>query len=171
MTCRPGRSRAAATRVLNRVTLVESPTTTSSASTPTSGASRRATRVERDVQPAVFQDADEARAPLPAYDLGDAVGHGAGQRPQRVAAQVDHAVGQVEELPPGGEGAPSIELDGVVPGERHGTRVGQPPLTSWVLIASSRICAVVNGNVTHFSLLNSLVWSAEKGEVGSVDCE
>ena len=53
---RPGRNRAAATIVLNSVTLVESPTAMSSAVAPTSGAIRPATRSDRWVQSAVFQD-------------------------------------------------------------------------------------------------------------------
>ncbi len=55
-TRRPGRSRLAATKVLNSVTLVESPTCTSAPSTPMSGAIRAPTRRARSTQPAVFHD-------------------------------------------------------------------------------------------------------------------
>ena len=55
-TRRSGRSRDAATSVLNSVTVVESPTCTSSGAAPTSGAIRAPTRRASPTQSAVFHD-------------------------------------------------------------------------------------------------------------------
>ncbi len=55
-TRRPGRSRLAATKVLNNVTLVESPTCTSAPSTPIRGAIRAPTRRASPTQSAVFHE-------------------------------------------------------------------------------------------------------------------
>jgi hypothetical protein len=58
---RSGRSRQAATIVLNRLTLVLSLTHTSRSATPISGAIFAPTRPGRSIQPAVFHDPIRSR--------------------------------------------------------------------------------------------------------------
>ena len=52
---------------------------------------------------------------------------------------------------------------------RAAGRGAQPPCTTYVLTASSATCRDVHGNDTHFSWLNSRVWSLDDVRVGSID--
>ena len=119
ITRRPGRSRRAPARSLKTLTEVESATATSSAEAPIKGA-MSAGHAARELDPAVRVPApDEVASPLALDDVAEPLRGPAGQRAERVAVEVDDALGQDELLAQGGEIVCGVERLGVGAGERR----------------------------------------------------
>ena len=117
MVARPGRARTAAASSLNRQTLVESAISSSFGLAPTIGASLAAIRVGQSIQPCLFQLAMRS-SPHCALDVSaSAAGVAAGKRAERIAVEVDDALGQPEPLAREGQRIGGVELLSVV--ERH----------------------------------------------------
>ena len=99
--CRPGRRPSAAASSLNRLTEVESATITSCAFAPIRRAILAPRRCGRSTQPCRFQLVIRSSPHCRRTTSWISACGRLGQRPERVAVEVDHAVRQGEALAPG----------------------------------------------------------------------
>ncbi len=109
-------SASAADNTLNRLTLVESATTSSPGPTPTSGAILSPMRCGSAIQPAVFQLPIRPWPHSCATTWATRAAVAARQHAQRIAVQVDQALGDVELLAQRRQGVGGVRRQGVVTG-------------------------------------------------------
>ena len=137
---RPGRAFAAAASSLNRDTLVESAISNSLGLAPTIGASLAAMRVGQSIQPCFVQLEMRSVPHCSSAVARSALGRGRRQRAERIAVEIDDAVGNAEPLPREGKRIGGVELLGFFEGHaiRHCEERSDEAIQQWAWIASLR---------------------------------
>ena len=116
---RSGASAAAAATSLNRFTVVESATITSCGLAPISGAIFAPTRCGAPIQSRAFQPRIRSPPHSSLINGGDPLGDALGQRPQRIAVEIDDAFRQLEALAQVEQRIGGVERLGVGEGDGH----------------------------------------------------